>query len=126
MLQFFSGISLKGWLQIAGVAALLGLAWSWHSRGATIDDLRTDLRDERKAHGETRASLKTVRYELGRQNAAIEDQRAATEQAQRDLAAAIEASSGTAEAIDRLVKSSRATPAGPVCDVSDAVKGVWK
>lgn len=126
MPTFLTGISLSTWLKIGAGAVFALLIWSWHSRGETIEDLRGDVAAERLAHEISLSSLAKVSRELDDQNLAIEAQRAAREQAQRDLAVAVEASAPGAALVDRLIASARAVPAGQVCLPSKTVQEIWK
>lgn len=124
-MQFLTGLSLATWLRIGAGAALALLLWSWQSRGATIDDLRGDLAAEIASHDITRASVIALETELANQNAEIERQRADAVQAKRDLAAAVAASAGSQDVIERLVASSRAAPAGAICLPSETARSIW-
>lgn len=125
-MQFLTGLSLATWLKIGVGVALAALLWSWNSRGNTIDDLRSDLAEEVAKHDITRASVIALETELANQNAEIERQRVATDQAKRDLAQAVEASAGSVDIIDRLTKSSRSAPAGLACEPSETVRSIWR
>lgn len=111
-MQFLTGLSLSAWLKIGAGAAFLALLWSWHSRGEEIEAQRLRVAE--------------LRVEISRQNDAIEAQRANAEQAKRDLAQAEAASAGADEMIERLRASSRAAPAGAVCEPSKASKEIWR
>lgn len=123
---FLSGISLSTWLKIGTGAAFVLLMWSWNSRGDAIDDLREEVAAERLAHEVTLTSLSQTKRELDDQNAEIEVQRAAREQAERGLTIAIEASAPGAALVDRLIASARVRPAGEVCLPSKTVQEIWK
>ena len=123
-MKFLTGLSLATWLKIGAGAALALLLWSWQSRGSTIDDLRAEIAGERALHAVTRASVRSLSAELARQNEAIEAQRAAQDQARRDLSAAVAASAGAQETIDRLVASSRVKPSG-LCEPSATARSIW-
>lgn len=125
-MNFLTGLSLATWARIGIAAVFLALVVAFVMRGNAIDDLRNSLAAERAAHAVTRQSVTTLRATIETQNQAIEDQRAKVDQAKRDLARAEAASASSAEVIDRLKASSRSVPAGPACEASDVVKGIWQ
>lgn len=125
-MQFLTGLSLATWLKIGAGVALAALLWSWHARGNAIDDLRGDLTEEMAKHDITRASVIALETEVANQNEEIERQRVATEQAKRDLAQAVEASAGSVDIIESLMKSSRSAPAGLACEPSETVRSIWR
>lgn len=125
-MKFLTGLSLADWLKIGAGIALAVFAWSWWSRGETIDDLRQSVATEQAKHAVTKASLVAVRDELVRQNGEIDRLRVDADQAKRDLAQAEAASAGSPAVIDSLISSSRDRLAGPVCEPSSTVKGIWK
>lgn len=113
-------------IAIGGAAVLVAaIVFVILSQRSTISDLRTKLAQESAAHDTTRASLATARVEIDRQNNEIAAQRANVEAARRDLAAAVDASAGSQDIIDRLLSSSR-SPAAGKCEASAATKGAWK
>lgn len=125
-MKFLTGISVRGWIEIGVIATLCLMIGIAIMRGNTIDDLRGDLATEQAKHAVTRESVAALQLVVAGQNAEIERQRADAEQAKRDLAQAVAASAGSDDLIDNLTASSRAVPAGPICEPSDTVKGIWR
>lgn len=118
-MKFLTGLEAGTWLYIGAGFVIAGLIVAINVQGAA-------LTDEREAHAVTRASVIVLKSEISQQNAAIETQRAAHDQAKRDLAAAVAASQGDREIIADLATSARSTPAGAPCVPSATVRRIWR
>lgn len=119
MMKFLTGLSASAWLHIGAGLVIAGLIVALNIQGSA-------LTSEREAHAVTRASVIVLRGEIAQQNAAIEAQRVAHDQAKRDLAAAVAASQGDQAIIADLATSARSTPAGAPCAPSATARRIWK